>query len=426
MSTIATPSLGDALRLLGLPLDVPIDEQMLVGAYREAARAHHPDAAPDDLRDAQTERMREINVARDLVRAHLSRLGSEAFATFAPDDGGRGSDLWWDVSADDLAELGIRWNPNTVRVPWAKRVQAARLSLGVVVGDEVTVEESGTLRVGRVTEFDESTRVGLRTSLNGIPIEVRRVGLEVEVEGETRTVDAGDVQACGWHCPVCLRTSPHGTPRLRPCPRCLRRFRGGYPRWREAALARGRLKRRIARLGSDGGTPFTPRRYPAYRETEAALAAARQRLASIEATHAALSAALAAAEGAEAEATARIARARSESGVERRSRERSRWAAEARRVRTAIAQLESQAEETRESVVGLARELEQLERSLRIRHESAERARVEGAERRRRDLAKAEADLREVELELAALNPDAPALLEGFDAWGQSAERWLH
>ena len=75
--------------------------------------------------------------------------------------------------------------------------------------------------------FDESTRVGLRTSLNGIPVEVRRVGLEVEFpDGEVRTIDAAHAQAAGWRCPVCLRTSPHGLPRTRPCPRCLRRFRG--------------------------------------------------------------------------------------------------------------------------------------------------------------------------------------------------------
>src|SRR4051812_42944865 len=139
-------SLGEALRLLGLPLDVVIDEQMLVGAYREAARAHHPDAAPEEERDTQTERMREINVARDLVRTHLDRLGAEPFATFAthPD---APPGLVWDVTSDDLSELGIRWNPNARRVPWAKRVDAARLALGVVVGDAVSVEENGGLRV---------------------------------------------------------------------------------------------------------------------------------------------------------------------------------------------------------------------------------------------------------------------------------------
>src|SRR3954451_21034183 len=251
---------------------------MLVGAYRDAAREHHPDAAPADMREAQTERMRQINLARDLVRASLQGLSAEPFAAFAPvDEEARGA--WWDVSAEDLAELGIRWNPNARRVPWAKRVQAARLSLGVVVGDDVTVEEDGVMRVGRVVAFDESTRVGLRTSLHGIPVEVRRVGLDVEFPDGQRIVDAADVQACGWRCPVCLRTSAHGLPRTRPCPRCLRRFRAGYDRWRETALERGRLRRRLARLASEGGTPFTPRRYPAFREREATLIAARERAA---------------------------------------------------------------------------------------------------------------------------------------------------
>ena len=104
-------TLGDALRLLGLPLDATIDEQMLVGAYREAAREHHPDAAPEGEREAQTERMLAINLARDVVRSHLERLGAEPFASFQPVGDGPGPGLFWDVTADDLASLGIRWNP---------------------------------------------------------------------------------------------------------------------------------------------------------------------------------------------------------------------------------------------------------------------------------------------------------------------------
>jgi hypothetical protein len=144
--------------------------------------------------------------------------------------------------------------------------QAAEL----VVGDDVAVERDGTLRLGRVVAFDDSTRVALRTSLHGIPVEVRRVGMEVEFGDGSRVVDAAHVQAAGWHCPVCLRTSPHGVPRERPCPRCLRRFRAGFDRWRETALARRRLRRRLARLTSEPA-PFAPRRYPAYREAEAQL-----------------------------------------------------------------------------------------------------------------------------------------------------------
>ena len=69
-------ALGDALRLLGLPLDATIDEQMLVGAYREAAREHHPDAAPEGERKAQTERMLAINLAsRWVVRRQMQLAG---------------------------------------------------------------------------------------------------------------------------------------------------------------------------------------------------------------------------------------------------------------------------------------------------------------------------------------------------------------
>src|SRR4051794_3398059 len=284
-------TLADALRLLGLPLDEVIDEQRLVGAYREAARAHHPDAVAEELREVQTERMREINVARDLVRTHLGRLAEEPFASAYEDGPGPDSEAWWNMGAEDLSEVGIRWNPAARRIPWARRVDAARLSLGVVVGDQVSVEEDGLLTIGRITAFDESTRVGLRTNFQGIPVEVRRVGLEVEFGEERRIVDAAHVQAAGWRCPVCLRTSPHGLPRERPCPRCLRRFRSGFDRWREAAVARRRLRRRLARLTSEPA-PFTPRRYPAYREAETQLADARARVESLEATRAALQAAL--------------------------------------------------------------------------------------------------------------------------------------
>src|SRR5262249_56541378 len=175
--TTMSATLGDALRLLGLPLDEVIDEQRLVGAYRDAARAHHPDAVPEELRAVQTERMREINVARDLIRHHLGRLAEEPFASAFEDSPGLEPDAWWNGGADDLSELGIRWNPAAQRIPWGRRVNAARLALGVVVGDQVAIEEDGLLTLGRITAFDESTRVGLRTTFQGIPVEVRRVGL---------------------------------------------------------------------------------------------------------------------------------------------------------------------------------------------------------------------------------------------------------
>jgi hypothetical protein len=417
-------SLGDALRLLGLPLDEVIDEQRLVGAYRDAARAHHPDAVPEELRAVQTERMREINVARDLIKNHLGRLAEEPFASAYEDGSGVEPDAWWNVGAEDLSELGVRWNPAVQRIPWARRVNAARLALGIVVGDQVSIDENGILTLGRVTAFDESTRVGLRTTFQGIPVEVRRVGLEVEQNGSKRIVDAADVQAAGWRCPVCLRTSPHGLPRERPCPRCLRRFRSGFDRWKDAAISRRRLRRRLARLTSEPA-PFAPRRYPAYREAETQLDDARSRRDSLETTRGALQAALDEAVEAEQLAATREARARSEAGVERRARERRQHAAEAKRAQAALAAIDAELEQASERIAALATELARLERELEIRHTASERAREAGESRRVEERARVERELREVELELAALNPDAPVLLDAFESWGELPERWL-
>ena len=79
-----TAALGEALRLLGLPVDRTVDAPMLASAYRDAARNAHPDAAAPEERDTQTERMRAVNLARDLVRNHLHALGAEPYAAFAP------------------------------------------------------------------------------------------------------------------------------------------------------------------------------------------------------------------------------------------------------------------------------------------------------------------------------------------------------
>ena len=83
-----TAALGEALRLLGLPVDRTVDAPMLASAYRDAARNAHPDAAAPEERDTQTERMRAVNLARDLVRNHLHALGAEPYAAFAPGDDG--------------------------------------------------------------------------------------------------------------------------------------------------------------------------------------------------------------------------------------------------------------------------------------------------------------------------------------------------
>jgi hypothetical protein len=73
----------------------------------------------------------------------------------------------------------------------------------------------------------------------------------------------------------------------------------------------------------------------------------------------------------------------------------------------------------------LAAELERLERELQIRHTASERAREAGEARRVEERARVEKELRQVELELAALNPDAPVLLDAFESWGEDPERWL-
>ena len=67
----------------------------------------------------------------------------------------------------------------------------------------------------------------------------------------------------------------------------------------------------------------------------------------------------------------------------------------------------------------------QLHAELEARHEVGQRDYVESAARRAEEGIAVEARLRELGHELAAIAPDAPALLEGFDAWGQAPDRWL-
>ncbi len=73
----------------------------------------------------------------------------------------------------------------------------------------------------------------------------------------------------------------------------------------------------------------------------------------------------------------------------------------------------------------MAAERDSLAREMEARHEAAQRVREAGEHRRIEERQRAEKELREVELELAAVAPDAPALLDGFDAWGQAPDRWL-
>jgi hypothetical protein len=420
-----TAALGEALRLLGLPVDRTVDAPMLATAYRDAARNAHPDGAAPEERDTQTERMRAVNLARDLVRNHLHALAAEPYAAFAPGDDGPPIDDWMTQAAMDADGLGVRWNPNTAPVSWAVRFDAARRAIAIAVGDGVIVAEDGNILVGQVNAFDQSVRVGLRTVIQGLPVEVRRVGVEIEFEdGTIRTVDAADVEASAWRCPVCLRTSVHGLPKLRPCPRCLRRARAAYPHWRDLGAARRRLRRRLARLDAEPA-PFSARRSPRYRETEDAATAAQSRVESLEATREALAAAIAEAHAAAELAAARVERARSATGQAKRDAERKKHATDARKAEAALAVIEAEIAENRERARIMAAERDSLAREMLARHEAAQRVREAGEHRRVDERQRAEKELREVELELAAVAPDAPALLDGFDAWGQAPDRWL-
>jgi hypothetical protein len=389
--------LADALRRLGLPLDETIDDGELGDAYRRAARENHPDGAPDSEREQRGETMRAINAARDLVRDSLELLSERAYTELSERENGSPAPAWWeDAIFEDPSGLGVRWNPGAVRIPWRQRFEQARLALCIAVGDSVTVEH-----------------------------ELRRIGVEVRLpDGSNSTVDAADVRAAGWHCPVCGRTSTLGEPRERPCPRCIRRSRTDYERWDDLGRRWRRLRRRLRELDRVS-TPFAPRRSPAFRDVDDGLADARRRVESLAATIAALDAALAFAEAGVAESELRVARTRTAGGAERRRRERARYAAEAARVRAARDRTAALLDEQRIRVVELDRERTRLERELRARHESGERARRNSQAKRDAERAAAVRELRSVEIELNAVAPDAIALLGGFESWRQAPDRWL-
>ena len=321
----------------------------------------------------------------------------------------------------DADGLGVRWNPNAAPVSWAARFDAARRALAIAVGDGVIVAEDGNILVGRVHAFDQSVRVGLRTVIQGLPVEVRRVGVEIEFEdGSLRTVDAADVEASAWRCPVCLRTSVHGLPRTRPCPRCLRRARAAYPHWRDLGAARRRLQRRLARLDAEPA-PFSARRSPRYRETEDAAAEALRRVESLESTREALASAIAEAQAASELAAARIERARSASGQAKRAAERKKHAADARKAAAALAVIEAEIAETRERASALAAERDALAREMQARHDAGQRVREAGEHRRKDERQRAEKELREVELELAAVAPGRTGAARWFRGVGPAA-----
>src|SRR6478735_2092214 len=310
--------LADALRRLGLPLDETIDDGELGDAYRRAARENHPDGAPDSEREQRGETMRAINAARDLVRNSLELLSERAYTELSERENGSPAPAWWeDAIFEDPSGLGVRWNPGAIRIPWRQRFEQARLALCIAVGDTVTVEGDGVLALGRVEAFDSSVRVSRRTAWGGLPVELRRIGVELRFpDGAVSTVDAADVRAAGWHCPVCGRTSTLGEPRERPCPRCIRRSRIDYERWSDLGRRWRRLHRKLRELDRVA-TVFAPRRSPAYREMEDGLADARARVESLNATVEAFDAAIASAEAGVAESEARVARTRTPGGAER-------------------------------------------------------------------------------------------------------------
>ena len=94
-------------------------------------------------------------------------------------------------------------------------------------------------------------------------------------------------------------------------------------------------------------------------------------------------------------------------------------------MRTARDRTAALLDEQRMRVVELDRERTRLERELRARHESSERARRRGQAKRDAEREAAPAELRSVEIELNAVAPDAIALLGGFESWRQAPDKWL-
>ena len=418
--------LADALRRLGLPLDETVDDGDLGEAYRRAARENHPDGAPDEERERRGESMREINAARDLVRLSLELLSERPYTELSERENGTPAPAWWeDAIFEDPSGLGVRWNPGAVRIPWRQRFEQARLALCIAVGDTVTVERDGVLTLGRVEAFDSSVRVSRRTAWGGLPVELRRIGVEVRFpDGAVSTVDAADVRAAGWHCPVCGRTSTLGEPRERPCPRCIRRSRIDYDRWSDLGRRWRRLHRKLRELDRVA-TVFAPRRSPAYREMEDGLADARRRVESLGTTVAAMDAALAAAEAgvAEAELRARDAHPGRRGAAPPRARAPCRRGqagahgprSHGRRCSTSSACASSSSiASARASSASCGRATRPASgRAAAVRRSATPSATA------------ALRELRTVEIELGAVAPDAIALLGGFDSWRQAPDKWL-
>ena len=373
-----------------MPLDETVDEGELGEAYRRAARENHPDGAPDAEREQRGETMRAINAARDLVRRSLELLSERAYTELSERENGSPAPAWWeDAIFEDPSGLGVRWNPGAVRIPWRQRFEQARLALCLAVGDSVTVESDGMLTLGRVEAFDSSVRVSRRTAWGGLPVELRRIGVEVRFpDGAHRHGRRGGLPRRGL-----------ALPRVRPHEHARRAARAALPALHPALAHRlrplGRPRPPLAASASQAARP-RPRLHavlaaplPAFRDVDDGLTDARRRVESLNATIAALDAALAAAEAGVAESELRVQRTRTPGGAERRRKERARHAAEAKRVRTARDRTAALLDEQRQRVVELDRERTRLERELRARHESSERARRHGQAKRDADRAAA-------------------------------------
>ena len=146
--------------------------------------------------------------------------GSErAYTELSERENGSPAPAWWeDAIFEDPAGLGVRWNPGAARIPWRQRFEQARLALCLAVGDTVTVESDGVLTLGRVEAFDSSVRVSRRTVWGGLPVELRRIGVEVRFpDASVVTVDAADCRAAGWQAEAsCAPEGPVSSGSLKP------------------------------------------------------------------------------------------------------------------------------------------------------------------------------------------------------------------
>ena len=420
--------LADALRRLGLPLDETIDEGELGDAYRRAARENHPDGAPDEERERRGESMREINAARDLVRLSLELLSERPYTEISERDNGTPAPAWWeDAIFEDPSGLGVRWNPGAVRIPWRQRFEQARLALCIAVGDTVTVEQEGVLTLARVEAFDSSVRVSRRTVWAGLPVELRRIGVEVRFPDGSRRHGR------------CRRRARGGLalPGVRPDEHARRAARAAVSRAASAArastttagttsaaagagciagcassIAARRRSRPAARLRSGTSTtasptravassrwvprsrPWTPRSHPPRR------ASPRRSCAGLAHAH-----------GRRRRAPASRAGAPCHRG---QARAQPRATGPPRCSTSSARASSSSTASARASSASCARATRRASAPAAAARPSATRSATAALR-----------ELRTVEIELGAVAPDAIALLGGFESWRQAPDKWL-